>query len=624
LIAEKNHKEALSVLNKALGLDPKNLSMYLMKIQVYQDMGDHNAIENIYVTLSERFPENLSFQYALTRQYLEQKDIDAAEAVMLQIINSYPENVEEKLKYVDFKNQFRSVEDAIELVKSYIDADKEEFRYRFLLGELYENSKQNNQALAVYQEIINDDDLQPNGLEARNKMALIEVRAGNAEKAKALINEVLINDKNNENALLLQAGFQIADQQYDDAIVSARTVLRDNPKSIKALGLLGRAYLASGSTELAVDSFTKAYQLSPGAPVTANALARIYIRQRKPSKADEVLLESIAKGNRSVDVLKLLAQTKLSLGDWDKAEQIAKELEKVQGQEALSQQVLGFVYQAQEQQDQSIDAFKRAHELSPEAAQPIVAVVQSYVNKGQIQEARRFLNSVLSSNADNAVVYVLLGQLSLSEKKTPEAIKYFNEAIKIDANLEIGYRSLASSYLRANEIDNAIKTLRQGIDAIPERPFLSISLATLYQKRGETDKAIAIYNNLLEGNPDLLVAKNNLASLLTDYSSDQDSLDRARTMSAELKASQIPQFRDTYAWAAVKSGINVEEAVVILEDIVKENSQVDVYNYHLGEAYLKKGDAEKALVYLKKAVELTDSESDIAVKANQSIMQIMK
>ena len=65
-----------------------------------------------------------------------------------------------------------------------------------------------------------------------------------------------------------------------------------------------------------------------------------------------------------------------------------------------------------------------------------------------------------------------------------------------------------------------------------------------------------------------------------------------------------------------------KEAIVILEGIVRENEQVDVYTYHLGEAYRRKGDSENAIAYLNKAVELAGENSDIAEKAKQSLQQI--
>jgi len=625
LIEKKRYDEALQVLDKAIETKPDDVTTYMMKIRAYQETNDTSAVEAVYLSLIARFPDNIAFKSALVRLYIGASDIDSAEAVHEQIVKADPANLDAKLRLVGFKFQHRSVDDAIALVKTYIDSDKDEFRYRFLLAWIYENSGQFDQAVSVYQQIIAADELQNNGLEARNKIALLELRAGNRDQAVALVNEVLAQDKANAMSLLLQARFQLADEKLDDAVLSLRTVLRDNPDSIQALALLGQAYDAMGKTStsnLAIESYTKAFQLSPGTPEIANRLASILIRKREFSLADEVLLESVAHGNRSVETIKLQAQVKVSLGEWDKAEQFARQLQEIEGQEALSQQALGVVYQGKQEQAASVEAFKRAHELAPASAEPIVALVKTYIRNGKLNDARRFLNSVLSVQDDNITAYLLLGQLSVLEKNMPGAISHFKKVIEINPKEDAGYRALIAIYVGDNNLGKAEMVARQGLMAMPDRAILAMNLASIYQIRQEFDKAIEVYESLLEKNPNLLVARNNLASLLTDYGEDQADLDKARNISVELRDSQIPQFRDTYAWASVKSGINVEEAIVILEGIVKDNDQVDVYSYHLGEAYRVKGETDNAIAYLKKATELAKPGSDIAIKAKQSLQQI--
>jgi tetratricopeptide (TPR) repeat protein len=244
------------------------------------------------------------------------------------------------------------------------------------------------------------------------------------------------------------------------------------------------------------------------------------------------------------------------------------------------------------------------------------------MGRGRVDDARRFLDSVLSVHSDNTTAYLLLGELSFYEKKIADAIKYFQKAIDINPKLDSAYRSLVTIYSKEKNYDKAADIIRQGLSEMPGRPILVMLLASIYEQQGNFSKAIESYESLLTENPEFLVAKNNLASLLTDYVGDQASLEKARSISIELRDSRIPQFRDTYAWAAVKSGTNIEEAVVILEGIVKDNDQVDVYNYHLGEAYRKKGDMTNAIAYLKKAVELASPDSDIANQAKESLKQI--
>ena len=287
LIAEKKYDEAIVQLDKAIQTNPDKVSMYLMKIQAYAEQKDTKAVESVYVDLIKRFPEQINFRHALARSYVQREDIDSAEKLLTEITRVVPDNDDEKIRLVAFKQQYRSFEEATALLKDFIEQDKSSYRFRFSLGELYEKDNQADAARSVYQQIIEDDGLQPNGLEARNKLALLNLRAGEIEKARSLVNEVLEHDKGNESALLMQAGFKINDRQYDDAIVDLRTVLRDNPESLKALILLGQAYQANGSRELAVESYSKAFQAGPGNPEAANRLALSYLRQRNAEQAND-------------------------------------------------------------------------------------------------------------------------------------------------------------------------------------------------------------------------------------------------------------------------------------------------------------------------------------------------
>lgn len=619
LITEKKYSAALQLLDKAIEENPDNVLLYTMQLQVHEGQADKKAVEGVYLKLIERFPKEVAYKTALAQQYIIDKNIDGAESLVEQNVESNPDSLEQKLRLLVFKYQYRSGDAAIALAKSYISSDQYEYRYRFVLGELYERNQQPEQAANVYRKIIEDDELQANGLEARNKMASIELKTGNTEKATELIQEVLAQDIVNINALLLQARLQIAGRNYDDALVSVRTVLRDNPDSTRALELLGQAYDAIGSRELAIESYIKAFRLNPGAAANTNRLAKNLVSQRNFTRADEVLLESIASGNRNLETIQLLTQVKLALGQWDKAELLSKELQNVEGQEALSQQVLGIALQAKDDQQASIAAFKRAHELAPTSAQPIAAIVRSHLRNGKTENARRFLESVISVDSDNVSAIILLARLSQHEKNVSGAIEQYNKLIKINPQADIAYHNLAEIYISQKNLDNAERVTKQGLEALPDLPLLKVDLAVIHEMKGEIDKAIATYESLLEKNPDLIVARNNLASLLTEHGDDASAVERARSIAKELKNSKIPQFRDTYAWASVKAGANLEEAIVTLEAIVGENEQVDVYNYHLGEAYRKKGDVELAVTYLQKAVDLSMPGSTIADQAGQSL-----
>ena len=622
LVTRKQYDEAMALLDSALRSNPDNKAYYLARLTIYGELGDDVAIGKTYEDLIHKFPEQNSYRQALVRHYLRVNDIDKAERLLIENVDRYPDRVEEKIRLIDFLTRHRSIDMAIARIKSYIDDDESEYALKFFLGEMYQFNGLVSDAIAVYNDIIEDEDLNPPGLKARVELARIEMQLGNLAASRVLIEEVLAKDKANEGAMLLQARFYLAERNYNEAVTNLRTVLRDNPSSVEAMTLLGRAHSALGQTDVAIESLSGAYERNPGQANLANPLAEILVGTGKLEQAETVLKESMEAGNDTVDALRLLTQVQVMQGKWKEAEELAQRLLTYDSEAALSQQMLGLVYQGQNRKEQSILAFKRAHDLDPEVPEPIMAVSQAYVRDGQFDKARSFLRAVAEDNPENTIPYQLLGQIDLYQGKIVQAIGNFEKIVELEPGLEIGHRSLAQVYIRENRLDEAKNTLQNGLSELPGNISLSLILARVFELQERFEDAIGLYERLLETNPDVIIARNNLASLLSDYRDDQASHDRARTVAADRRDSDVPQFRDTYAWASVRSGLFLEEAVSILKSLVRDHASVGVYHYHLGEGYRKKGSNYDARNHLRKAIELEGSDSVVAARAERSLKLI--
>jgi tetratricopeptide (TPR) repeat protein len=619
LIAEKKYKEALALLDEMLATRPDYASYYVMKLGIYEHLDDQSAVLQTYSKMVQQFPDNNVYQQALIQHHIDAGNLDQAEMLLKHDVEKDPQNLEKKLRVARFLNENRSSAEAIDLLGIYIEQDSDAYPLKFALAEIYLRNNQTAQAIAIYEGIIRDDELRPNGLQARNVLARIYLLAGMLPASKSLIDEVLAQDKNNENALMVLARFNLAEGKQDDAITNMRTVLRDNPRSVEALTLLGQAQMEQGASNLAVETLNKAFKLNPASAVIANQLAELLVRTDRLEQADEILRESIEAGNQSIETFKLLTQIKLAQGKWGQAEQLAQRLESIPGEEASAQQVLGLAYHGSKQIDNSILAFRRAHDLDPKAPRPVAALVKAYVEDGKPEKAKVFLQSVVAENPDNTTAYHLLGQLSLREKDVQAAIGYFEKVIETAPQLALGYLSLGSIYLRQNELSQAEDIFSNGVQAVPASLSLAINRALVTEQQGKLDRAIELYEKLLDANPGVLLVRNNLASLLTDHRIDQASHERARYLAEVFRDSKISLFRDTYAWSSVRLGLYLEEAIAILKTIVSENETVGIYHYHLGEAYRKNGNSFDARKYLRRAIELEDPESSVATRAREAL-----
>jgi tetratricopeptide (TPR) repeat protein len=619
LIAEKRYKEALALLDKMLVTRPDYESYYAMKIGIYEQLDDQSAVLQTYTKMVQQFPENIVYQRALIRHHIDAGNLDQAEVLLKRRVEEDPQNLDEKLRVARFLNFNRSSAAAIEFLKIHIEQDGDAYPLKFALAEIYLRDNQTEQAIGLYEGIIRDDELQPNGLQARNVLARIYLLAGMLSDSRALVDEVLAQDKHNENAMLVVARFNLAEGKQDDAISDLRTVLRDNPTSIEALILLAQAQEEQGADSIAIETLSKAFKMNPASVGVSSVLAGLLIRIGQPEQADEILRESIEAGNQSIETLKLLTQVKLMLGKWEQAEQLAQSLESVEGEEAQAQQALGLAYHGSDQTDDSILAFRRAHDLDPNVPQPVAALVKAYVQDGKPEKAKAFLQSVVAENPENSTAYHLLGQLSLREKDVQAAIGYFKKVVELAPVSELGYLSLGSIYLRQKDFQQAEEIYSRGVQAVPASLTLAINQAIVVETQGKLDRAIELYEKLLAANPDVLVVKNNLASLLTDHRSDQASHERARVLADGFRDSKIPLFRDTYAWASVRLGLYLEEAILILKGIVRENETMGIYHYHLGEAYRKNGNSFDARKHLRRAIELEGPESPVATEAQKAL-----
>jgi tetratricopeptide (TPR) repeat protein len=619
LKTERKFQDALVILDKILAVSPQHSSYYVMKLGIYEELGDQSAVLQTYAEMVRQFPDNVTFKRSLVRYQIQAGNLDQAELLLMSSVEKDPTSVEEKLRLVRFFIRHRERSESIALLDTYINQNPDEYQFKFVLAELYLRENQAEQAIGIYEGIVRDDKLQPNGLKARNVLARINLLAGRLVESKFLIDEVLAHDKNNEGALLVLARLNLAGGKRDDAVTSLRTVLRDNPNSIEALTLLGRAQAEQGNVNIAIESLNKAFEMNPSSADVAGQLASTLMRTGQPEQADEILWRSIEAGNGSVEALKLLIQINLMLGKWEQAEQLAQRLKSIEGEEALAQQALGLAYYGKDQQDESILAFRRAHELEPRVPKPLVALVKSYVEANQPDKARDFLQSVVADNPENSTAYHLLGQLSLRDKDVEAAIGYFEMVVELSPGSEIGYLSLGSIYLREGQLLKAEAIFTSGVKAVPASLTLSINQALVVEKQGKIDRAIELYEKILEANPDVMIAKNNLASLLTDYRDDKASHERARELAAEFRDAKIPLFRDTYAWVSVKLDLYLEEAIAIFKSIIREDEDVGLYHYHLGEAYRKNGNSFDARKHLRRAIELENPESPIATDARKAL-----
>lgn len=602
-IGAKDVPKAIEYLDKGLQHDQKNIVMRLIKISALESVARLDEAEKEFRQLIDLHPEAHELRQALAQFYLKHDRKAEAESELLAIVKLNPSDVNAKITYVLFLKAIKGSDVAKQQLQEYVKQSPDNYDLKFALVDFYLALNDDKSAEAELREVITKAGDEKNGLKAKGMLAAIVYAAGDKVASEKMVSEMLAVDKRFEPALILKSRMEIQAGKLEEAISDLRTILRDSPNSGRALLLLAQAHEKAGSLQLAEESYLKAFQANKSVPSYGLAYVQFLLKRNQPQRAQDALEEILVRTPGDMQSLKLMAQTKIALGDAAGAQAVAEEIRRAGDKEHVADQILGMISASRKDYAGSIAAFKRAYETAPGELQLAMGLVRAYLQADKPKDAIAFVDTVLQRNPDNIDLRVLQGQLYALIGQQAQAVAAFNGIIQRAPTKSVGYQHLAGFYVRNKQLAEAESAIGHGLEAVPGDPVLRLTLAAIYEMTKRPDDAIRVYEGLAKDKPDAEVVLNNLSSLLSDSRSDKASFNRAYELAQRIKKSEIPQFKDTAGWASYRVG-KYAEAVTLLEDAVKKIPAEPVFHYHLGMSYLAKSDKVGARRELEKSLEL--------------------
>jgi len=425
-------------------------------------------------------------------------------------------------------------------------------------------------------------------------------------------------------------------KQFTDAVGDFRLVLKDQPDSVAAMVLLAIAYHESGDHDLAIETLLAAVELQPQNPAIRLRLANILLAQNLLDYALEQINVALGVNPASVPALRVKAEILAKQGSVAELEETLSRLDQASPDTGFGALGKGRLFRKQEKYPEALAEFEKALELQPDSLVALTEVVNTEVVMGDAEAAVKRLEAVLEKEPDNNAAHLMLGMVYVSMNEFARAEEQFKQQIVLNPKNSVPYVQLARARARQGNMKAAEQALQDGLEALPYDPRLIRTLATLYAQQGDLesaadtfqsglsyapdnaafalgytsilekqnkfDEAIFTYERYMEKNPDNVLVTNNLAALLADHRTDKASLQKARELAVRLSEVKQPAIMDTVGWVSYKLG-EYDYAVAVLAEVVEMSPEVPVFNYHLGMAYYKRGDKEKAKGYLSKAID---------------------
>ncbi len=232
---------------------------------------------------------------------------------------------------------------------------------------------------------------------------------------------------------------------------------------------------------------------------------------------------------------------------------------------------LGKIYEETDNMNLAVLYFKRTNKMRP-TLEVQIHIGYLYSQLNNFEEAAKYIDVAIKQEPNNPKPYFFKGLALSRNNEFPEAEKLFKKAIELKKNDDTYYFYLATVQEKQNKLDDTIKSLKKAIEYNPENAMVFNYLGYLYAENNiNLDESIELIQKALAISP------SNGAYL------------------------------DSLGWAYYKKG-DVGQAIKKLlqaeKKLDKDRSPDPVVYDHIGDAYHKIGQTDKALEYWKKSVNL--------------------
>ncbi len=243
---------------------------------------------------------------------------------------------------------------------------------------------------------------------------------------------------------------------------------------------------------------------------------------------------------------------------------------------------------------------------------------EKQMNIGDSEKAQKLYEDLYKADPKNATVNYELAQIYANQNEQEDAVFHGKKAAELEPKNKWFQLLLAGIYRNFRRTDDEIKTFRKLINLEPENPDFRYELAMTYLNEEKYDSSISV----LDGLEEMLGVNEMISDQKKDIYLQQGDLDGAVSEIRKL-IDAFPKNMDYYGTLGQLFSVNgrEEEALKVYQKMLEIAPEDPRPHLDLAQYHRAKGDYEKSLFHLKKAMANPDLPLDSKIPVLLSLFE---
>jgi len=353
----------------------------------------------------------------------------------------------------------------------------------------------------------------PSNLEAL--LAMVQLRtaegAPKAEIVEMLSQAIRLNPTEPAPRLQL-VDLQLREGNPKAAQAAARDANAALPDQADLIDALGRAEMASGSTEQAIAAFNKLTTLEPTSTRPFMRLASAQLASNKIAAAEQNLRRALDMAPDYLAAQRALIKIAVGANRWDDAVAIARKIQAQRPNETTGHDIEVEIDIARGRRDDSVEVYRRALRKYPVTIMA-VKLHTALRSVGKTAEAERMATEWTSSHPNDVEFAAYLGDFALGRQQFAIAEQQFRKVIASRPDNAEALNNIAFAMVKQGK-PGAVTYAEQALKLRPESPGMMDTLASALAAEGQLAKALAVQRRAVAANANDLMLRLDLAKLL--------------------------------------------------------------------------------------------------------------